>query len=492
MRIVWGMRMTVVGTGYLGATHAACMAELGHDVLGVDTDPAKVERLNAGKSPFYEPGLKKLLKRGVSAGKLRFTTDPAEAAEFAKTHFLCVGTPQQAGGAGADLSQIYAVVDALAPLLRGDHVLLGKSTVPVGTTPVLQERMDRLIQGAAANAATKKEDSKKGSKGKKNAAPAARCTVAWNPEFLRESTAVDDTLHPDRIVVGARDEDREEIEKLVREIYAEPLAEGSPLMMMDPATAELVKTSANSFLATKISFINAVADLCDASGGDVTALAAALGADRRIGKSFLHAGLGFGGGCLPKDVRAFMTTAEELGATGASGLLSQVDAINNSRRDKVEHMAHEVFGGDVTGRSITVLGAAFKPRSDDVREAPGVDIAMRLYQAGAHVRIYDPKAKKTARLAAPELQHAPTLPEALQGAELVIVPTEWPKFRRLKPAEALDAVQAGPAPGAGVAPGEKKKKKAPTVIDGRNCLDQQAWEDAGWRVLALGRSRTLD
>lgn len=481
------MRMTVVGTGYLGATHAACMAELGHDVLGVDVDQAKVDSLNAGEVPFYEPGLPELLQRGLTSGKLRFTTDYREAAEFANVHFIGVGTPQRKGSYVADTRYVRAVIDSLVPLMRGEHVILGKSTVPVGTADELQRRADKLV------------------------GPSASCTIAWNPEFLREGKAVRDTLQPDRIVLGTRAErststgiaqltrqmrtkqaskgafpkaktlraegaeNDPDIEALVREIYAQPIAEGSPLLTMDLATTELVKVSANAFLATKISFINAVSEICETTGADVMALADAIGMDKRIGRQFLGAGLGFGGGCLPKDIRAFRARAGELGADEALTFLREVDAINMRRREKLVELAKAVLDGSVMGKSITVLGAAFKPDSDDVRDSPALAVAGALSLAGAAVTVYDPQAMVNAKKVFPTLDYAPTCEEALDDADLVILATEWKQFQELDPVDAVGRVASG------------KNGEQPALIDGRNCLDRERWEAAGWRVFNLGR-----
>ncbi|HIW95248.1 MAG TPA: UDP-glucose/GDP-mannose dehydrogenase family protein [Candidatus Corynebacterium gallistercoris] len=449
------MRMTVFGTGYLGATHAACMAELGHEVLGVDVDHAKIAALQEGKVPFYEPGLPEILQRNLENGRLRFTTDYAEAAEFATVHFVGVGTPQRKGSYAADTTYVEAVVRDLAGLVSGEHLVIGKSTVPVGTAHRLQTLADGVVGERRGGIAEKREDN---------------ITVVWNPEFLREGHAVADTLRPDRIVLGVDDgsEDNAAVET-VREIYASALEAETPLLVMDLPTAELVKVSANAFLATKISFINAVSEVCEAAGGDVTALADAIGLDERIGRKFLGAGLGFGGGCLPKDIRAFMARAGELGADQALTFLREVDAINMRRREKLVEIAKEALGGNVIGRNITVLGAAFKPNSDDVRDSPALNVAGSLNLAGAAVTVFDPEAMDNASKLFPTLTYAGTVEEALEGTELVIVATEWKQFQELDPEAARGPVAA------------------PVVIDGRNCLDRGDWERAGWRYLALGR-----
>ncbi|GAA4485358.1 UDP-glucose/GDP-mannose dehydrogenase family protein [Rhodococcus olei] len=439
------MRCTVFGTGYLGATHAACMAELGHDVLGVDIDPGKVAKLSGGEVPFYEPGLADVLRRNLDAGRLRFTTSYPEAAAFADLHFLGVGTPQKKGEYGADLRHVHAVVDTLAPLLDRPAVIVGKSTVPVGTAAELGCRAREL-------------------------APAAdEVEVVWNPEFLREGFAVADTLRPDRLVVGVDPSRPGRAETLLRELYA-PLIEAEvPYLSTDLPTAELVKVSANAFLATKISFINAISEVCEATGADVTALADALGHDARIGRRFLNAGLGFGGGCLPKDIRAFMARAGELGADQALTFLREVDSINMRRRTKMVQLATRAVGGSVLGTNIAVLGAAFKPESDDVRDSPALNVAGMLQLHGAVVSVYDPKAMDNSRRQFPTLNYATSTVEACEGADAVLVATEWEEFRIIDPADLGSVVRSR------------------VVVDGRNCLDRRRWTSAGWRFLALGR-----
>ena len=443
------MKMTVIGTGYLGATHAACMAELGHDVLGVDVDPAKIEALSAGRVPFFEPGLPEVLERTMAAGRLRFTTDYAEAAEHATVHFLAVGTPQQRGSYAADLTYVHAVLDGLVPRLEGRHLVLGKSTVPVGTAVQLQERVDALAAESGRG---------------------AEVEIAWNPEFLREGYAVKDTITPDRIVVGHRTDRPSTAVETAREIYARPLDTGTPFFEMNLPTAELVKVSANAFLATKISFINAVSEICEATGADVTRLADAIGVDDRIGRKFLGAGLGFGGGCLPKDIRAFMARAGELGVDQALTFLREVDAINQRRRERVVELTRELTGGRLIGRRVCVLGAAFKPNSDDVRDSPALNVAGSLSLAGASVSVYDPQAMANAARVFPTLGYAGSVEEALQGAEVVVLATEWRQFRDLDPATTGELVDER------------------VIIDARNVLDADAWRAEGWTVAALGRA----
>ena len=439
------MRMTVIGTGYLGATHAACMAELGHEVLGVDVDEDKISVLQSGKVPFFEPRLPEVLERNIDAGRLGFSTDYDEAAQFANVHFLGVGTPQRRGSYAADMTYVKAVITDLVPKLRGEHVIFGKSTVPVGTAAELQELADSL------------------------APEGTRVEIAWNPEFLREGYAVHDTITPDRIVIGTR-ESESRAEELAREIYAQPLAQDTPFIVTDLQTAELVKVSANAFLATKISFINAVSEICEIAGADVVALADAIGIDKRIGRKFLGAGLGFGGGCLPKDIRAFMARAGELGADQALTFLREVDAINMRRRDRMVDLSKEAFNGSLLGHRVTVLGCAFKPNSDDVRDSPALSVAGSLSLAGAAVTVYDPEGMDNAKKVFPTLDYAADTESALREAELVILATEWQQFKVLDPNEA----------------GELVDNKH--IIDGRNVLDVAAWSNAGWKIQALGRT----
>jgi UDPglucose 6-dehydrogenase len=433
------MQISVIGTGYLGAVHAAGMAELGFDVVGVDVDPRRIEALNAGRAPFYEPDFEPLLARHVG-DRLRFSTDYADTAD-ADVHFVCVGTPQSAEGMAADLSQVEAAVDGLIPFLKDGTVVVGKSTVPVGTAERLARRIERVKPGSV------------------------EVDLAWNPEFLREGHAVQDTLHPDRLVFGV---ESPRAEQVLRQVYAEALGRGTPLVVTDLATAELVKVAANSFLATKISFINAMAEICEIVGADVTQLAEAIGYDDRIGPKFLSAGVGFGGGCLPKDIRAFAARAGELGAGSSVAFLAEVDAINQRRRDRVVSLVKHELGG-VEGRRIAVLGAAFKPNSDDVRDSPALSIAGALHLAGADVSVYDPRAMPNAARVFPTLHYADSVDEAVTGADAVLHLTEWEEFRRLDPAEL----------------GEKVRRRL--VVDGRNCLDREAYRAAGWTYLGLGR-----
>ena len=436
------MRITVIGCGYLGTTHAAAMADLGHDVLGMEIDPDKRERLTRGESPIYEPQLDDLLKRSVDSGRLRFTDSYAEVAAFGDLHFVCVGTPQQPERLAADVSQVESAISGLAPHLDRPTLVVGKSTVPVGTAERLAARLAAL-------------------------APAGgEAMLAWNPEFLREGFAVADTLSPDRIVIGVEDS---RAEKQLRDFYAALTDAGTPLVVTDYATAELVKVAANAFLATKISFINAMAEVCEATGADVVDLADALGHDARIGRRFLNAGIGFGGGCLPKDIRAFIHRAGELGVEDAMSFLRHIDDVNQRQRDRVVHIAAAMVGGKLAGSRVAVWGAAFKPDSDDVRDSPALWVAGQLQLNGARVRVHDPRANQTAGARFPTLSYTDSAIEACRDADLVLHLTEWPEFRRIAPAD-LDGVVA-----------------RPQIFDGRNVLDLDAWRSAGWTARALGR-----
>lgn len=441
------LKITVIGTGYLGATHAAAMAELGFEVLGLDVVPEKIELLASGRVPMYEPGLEELLAKHVagiegSSGRLRFTTSWEEVGAFGDVHFVCVNTPQKHGEYACDMSYVDAAFTSLSSVVREGALVVGKSTVPVGSA----ERLAGLLPEGVE--------------------------LAWNPEFLREGFAVQDTLHPDRIVVGVRNRFGERAEKTLREVYAVPVGEGSPFVVTDFPTAELVKTAANSFLATKISFINAMAEVCEAAGGDVAKLAEAIGHDDRIGAKFLRAGVGFGGGCLPKDIRAFMARAGELGVDQALTFLREIDSINMRRRGQMVEMAREALGGSTfLGRRVAVLGATFKPDSDDVRDSPALNVAGQIHLQGGQVTVYDPKGMENARRLFPTLGYADTALDAVRGADVVLHLTEWREFRELDPAELAAVVSS------------------PVILDGRNALDSELWRAAGWTYRAMGRPR---
>src|SRR3954454_928387 len=436
------MRISVFGCGYLGAVHASCMASLGHEGVGVDIVEEQVASLAAGRPPFHEPGLEQLLGEALGTGRLEFTTDPSPAAD-AVVHFICVGTPQRKNENAADLSYVRSATETILGLLKPGDVVVGKSTVPVGTAEMIADRIEERE-------------------------PAAE--LVWNPEFLREGHAVEDTLRPDRLVYGVRPgEGGAHAMRALDEVYAAALADGVPKIETDLATAQLVKVAANSFLATKISFINAMAELCEATGADVTQLADAIGHDSRIGRKFLNAGVGFGGGCLPKDIRAFMARAGELGADQALSFLREVDAINLRRRVRMVDLAREVCGGSIVGRRIGVLGAAFKPHSDDIRDSPALSVAAQMQLQGAQVTVTDPRAIDNARKKWPDLAYADNVIDTVKDAELVLVLTEWAEYVALDPVDLTEHVAAK------------------RIIDGRNCLEPVTWRAAGWTYRALGR-----
>ncbi len=435
------LKISVIGTGYLGATHAACMSHLGFEVVGIDVDPAKIESLAAGTIPFYEPGLQELLQSELATGRLSFSSD-LSAISDCDVHFICVGTPQVADGLAADLSYVFSSLNAIAPIIKPGSLVVGKSTVPVGTAAKMREQL------IAINPDT---------------------DLAWNPEFLREGFAVEDTLKPNRLVVGVTNSKAEEI---LRQVYAKNLAEETPWVVADLPTAELVKVSANAFLATKISFINAMAEICEAAGGDVTVLAKAIGYDPRIGNRFLQAGIGFGGGCLPKDLRAFIARSKELGADQALEFLRDIDAINLRARTRMIELVRKDLSEDLRGKKIAVLGAAFKPDSDDVRDSPALDISAQIQAAGATVTVHDPKAISNAQKRFPALNYSDSIEECVTGADLVLHLTEWKLYRELDPSHLISLVNQ------------------PIMIDGRNALDREKWRAAGWKFRALGRSES--
>lgn len=436
------MRISVIGCGYLGAVHAAAMADLGHEVIAVDVDAAKVDALNIGKPPFFEPGLPEILASSLASGRLRFTTDISEVAG-ASLHFIAVGTPQSENSGAADLRYVHAAVDALIPHLGSTDVIVGKSTVPVGTAEVLSRRL--IAAGSSA-------------------------ALAWNPEFLREGFAIKDTLSPDRLVFGFGEEPGKHVARAaLRDVYAQAIAAGTPVVETDLATAELVKTAANAFLATKISFINAMSEIAEATGANVTELADAIGYDARIGRKFLNAGVGFGGGCLPKDIRAFSARAQELGLGSSVAFLDEVDAINLRQRERVINRVISDAGGEAAGLRVAVLGLAFKPHSDDVRDSPALDVAQGLLAAGADVVAYDPQAHGPALQRFPELKVAATLEQVLVGADIAVLVTEWPEFVALDPRVAGDLMA------------HKR------IVDARNVLDADTWRAAGFHYSSIGR-----
>ncbi|WP_458040319.1 MULTISPECIES: UDP-glucose dehydrogenase family protein [Bacteria] len=435
------MRLSVIGCGYLGAVHAAAMASTGHDVIGIDVDTDKIAALSRGDAPFFEPGLQQILAEGLATGRLRFTTDIAKV-RGAKVHFIAVGTPQQRDSYAADLTYVHAAFDALIPNLTTGDIVAGKSTVPVGTAA----DMGKKVKAAGA-------------------------TLVWNPEFLREGFAVRDTVDPDRIVVGVPPEaEGESAANVLREVYHPAVEKGTPFLVTDLATAELVKVAANAFLATKISFINAMAEIAEVVGADVTQLADAIGHDARIGRRFLGAGIGFGGGCLPKDIRAFAARAEELGRGESVTFLRAVDEINLRRRERAVQLVIESVGGSVFRKNVTVLGAAFKPHSDDIRDSPALDVAIRLHGLGAHVTVTDPEALANARIKHPQLNYVDDRDDALRDADVVVVVTEWDEYRRELTPEHAASLTAGTI-----------------IVDGRNCLNPGEWRAAGWTYYGLGR-----
>jgi UDPglucose 6-dehydrogenase len=433
------LKLSVIGTGYLGATHAACMASLGFEVIGFDTEASKIDLLSKGKVPFYEPELEELLSEQIKSGRLTFTNNVADLAD-ADVHFVCVGTPQIKNGNAADLTYVNSALESIAKYVKPGGLVVGKSTVPVGTATKLRNRLLELNPKA---------------------------DLAWNPEFLREGFAVEDTLRPNRLVVGVVNDSAEQI---LKEVYATNLKEKTPWVRADLPTAELVKVAANSFLATKISFINAMAEICEAAGGDVTVLAKAIGYDPRIGSRFLQAGIGFGGGCLPKDIRAFMARAEELGASQAVEFLKEIDAINLRARQRIIELVRKDLSDDLQGKKVAILGAAFKPDSDDVRDSPALDIAAQIQAAGATVTVHDPKAIANAQKRFPALNFADDVNTTLKDAEIVLHLTEWKIYREIDPVKVKSIV------------------KTPIIIDGRNALDRELWQSAGWKFRALGRS----
>ena len=433
------LKLSVIGTGYLGATHAACMASLGFEVIGFDTETSKIDLLSKGKVPFYEPELEELLSEQIKSSRLTFTNNVADLAN-ADVHFICVGTPQIKNGNAADLTYVNSALESIAKYVKPGGLVVGKSTVPVGTATKLRNRLLELNPKA---------------------------DLAWNPEFLREGFAVEDTLRPNRLVVGVVNDSAEQI---LKEVYATNLKEKTPWVRADLPTAELVKVAANSFLATKISFINAMAEICEAAGGDVTVLAKAIGYDPRIGSRFLQAGIGFGGGCLPKDIRAFMARAEELGASQAVEFLKEIDAINLRARQRIIELVRKDLSDDLQGKKVAILGAAFKPDSDDVRDSPALDIAAQIQAAGATVTVHDPKAIANAQKRFPALNFADDVNTTLKDAEIVLHLTEWKIYREIDPVKVKSIV------------------KTPIVIDGRNALDRELWQSAGWKFRALGRS----
>jgi UDPglucose 6-dehydrogenase len=435
------LKISVFGAGYLGAIHATCMAHLGHDVTAYDIDVSKISMLADGKPPFYEPGFEELLVTTLDSGKLKFTNSPEEAVRGAQLHFICVGTPQLQSADGADLRYLDAAFDVIVEHSDRPGLIVGKSTVPVGTAHRLSETL--LHTGNAVALA-----------------------VAWNPEFLREGTAIEDTLRPDRLVFGV---ESDASEALLKEVYGNLLLNGVPFITTDLATSEMVKVAANSFLATKISFINAMAEICEVANADVLTLSRALGYDERIGSRYLHAGLGFGGGCLPKDIRAFSARAGELGAADAVSFLREIDKINQRRRERLVSVVSGIVGGDFLGKKIAVLGASFKPNSDDVRDSPALNVAAAMHLKGASVRVHDPKAIENAKRLFPTLTYCSNIEDACRNVEVLVLATEWDEYQNIDPVSFRGLV------------------RRPILVDARNAMNHEVWAQSGWQVHALGR-----
>jgi UDPglucose 6-dehydrogenase len=432
-------KVGILGLGHVGLPTAVGFAELGYQVIGTDSDARKVETIAQGKSPFYEPGLEPLLQKNLKAGRLRVTTDVGEAVRASDILFVCVGTPQRPDGS-ADLSQVEAVIRTVAENLNGYKLIVEKSTVPVQTAQWIKRT---LIRYAGSN---------------------ATFDVASNPEFLREGTAIHDFFHPDRIVIGVEsDRAKEWLLELYRPLNA-------PVVVTDLNTAEIIKHAANSFLALKISFINMVADLCEATGADVVKVAEGIGLDPRIGKHFLQAGLGFGGYCLPKDLKAFIRIAEEHRVDFS--LLKEVERINEARMERFVRKVRQVLWV-LKDKTLAIWGLAFKPNTDDIREAPSLKLIARLLEEGANLRLYDPAAMDNVRRLFPEepprLTYCPNPSEAARGAHAILLVTEWEEFRQVDWHEIRQVVAL------------------PIVVDGRNFLDPVTLQQAGFEWHGMGR-----
>ncbi|MEJ7555454.1 MAG: UDP-glucose/GDP-mannose dehydrogenase family protein [Aquificaceae bacterium] len=433
------MKLTVVGGGYVGLTTGVCFAHLGHEVMVVEKIPQKVELLKAGKSPIYEPGLEELMQESLRAGRLSFTTDLKEGLEFSDVIFICVGTPQRPDGS-ADLSQVEEVARETAKLMTSYKLLIEKSTVPVNTHQLIKKTVQRYIKS-----------------------PDIPYDVASNPEFLREGSAIEDFLKPDRIVVGV---ESERAKKIFEELYKDF---NCPIIFTDPATAELIKHASNSFLAMKISFINMVADLCEKTGADIKLVADGMGYDKRIGRDFLNAGIGYGGSCFPKDVKAFIRIAQDYGLD--FGLLREVDRINQERPVKFVEKVKRVLWS-VKGKKLAVWGLAFKPNTDDIREAPSIKIVDMLLREGAKLSLYDPKAMENFKLLFPEgkgISYAKDLYSAVENAEALLILTEWEEFKKadLKRVKSLMAL--------------------PIIVDGRNVYEPPEVRALGFEYYPVGR-----
>ncbi len=436
------MRIVMVGTGYVGLVTGACFSEFGVDVTCVDKDSGKIERLNKGGIPIFEPGLDKLVETNVKAGRLHFTTDLAKAVPGADAIFIAVGTPSRRGDGHADLSYVYAAAEEIGRALTGYAVIVTKSTVPVGTGREVQRRI-------------------------KAVRPDAQFDVASNPEFLREGAAIGDFMRPDRVVIGAESERAREV---MRQLYRPLYLIETPIVFTSLETSELIKYAANTFLAAKITFINEVADLCEKVGADVHDVAKGIGLDGRIGKKFLHPGPGYGGSCFPKDTLALVKTAQDYGSP--LRIIETVVDINDKRKKAMAQRVVAACGGSVKGKTVAVLGLTFKPNTDDMRDSPSLDILPALQEAGAKVVAYDPEGMHEAKAMLPGVELAKDAYSAMEGADCALIITEWNEFRALQ----LDRV--------------KKLLKKPVIVDLRNCYAPADMKAAGFEYTSIGRPAT--
>lgn len=438
------VKICMIGAGYVGLVSAACFSEFGFDVTCVDNNPERLKQMEEGRSPIYEPGLDDLMARNIAAGRLRFSGDLGPAVKTADIVFLAVGTPMRRGDGHADLSYVYAAVEELAPHLEGFTVITTKSTVPVGTSREIERRLQALR-------------------------PDADYAVCSNPEFLREGSAIQDFTHPDRVLVGLDDERAQE---LMARLYQPLSLRSAPVMFVSRESAELAKYAANAFLALKISFINEVADLCEEVGADVQEVASAIGKDRRIGDKFLHPGPGYGGSCFPKDVSAIIRTARE--GKSPLSIIEQVQRVNDERKIAMASRIVKAAGGSVRDKKIAVLGVTFKPNTDDMREAPSLVIVPMLQERGASVRAYDPQGRKQAEPLLPGVEWCAGANEALEGADIVVVMTEWNEFRALN------------------LRGARERMAGDLLVDLRNIFSRRAAAAAGLRYLGIGRPALSD
>ena len=433
------MRVAMIGSGYVGLVSGACFADFGHEVVCVDKDPAKIERLNAGIMPIYEPGLEQLVASNVKAGRLSFTTSLEEGIKGAQAIFIAVGTPSRRGDGHADLSYVHAAAADIARALGGYAVIVTKSTVPVGTG----DEVERIIRETV---------------------PEAEFAVVSNPEFLREGAAIGDFKRPDRIVIGTEDE---RARAVMAELYRPLFLNQSPLLFVSRRTAELIKYAANAFLATKITFINEMADLCEAAGANVQDVARGIGFDNRIGSKFLHAGPGYGGSCFPKDTLALIKTAQDLNTPVR--IVETVAAVNSQRKRAMARKVIAAAGGTVRGKTVAILGLTFKPNTDDMRDSPAIDIIQALQDAGAHIRAYDPEGQEQAAMVLHDVDYATDPYDTLSGADVAVLVTEWDAFRALDPKRI------------------KALLKAPVLVDLRNVYDPAEMARHGISYSSVGR-----